>query len=59
MVTILAMIGNELHNNWDDIPLGVHKLTTSAYSPSGNGGVECVYHTMAKILAIGLQRTPT
>ena len=39
-------------------PLGVHKLTTSAYSPSGDGGVERVYHTMAKILAIGLQRTP-
>ena len=29
-------------------PLGVHKLTTSAYSPSGNGGVERVYRTMAK-----------
>ena len=24
-------------------PLGVHKLTTSAYSPSGNGGVERVF----------------
>ena len=33
-------------------PLGVHKLTTSAYSPSGNGGVERVYNTMGKILAI-------
>ena len=30
-------------------PLGVHKLTSSAYSPSGNGGVERVYDTMAKI----------
>ena len=37
---------------------GVHKLTTSAYSPIGNGGVERVYHTVAKILVIGLQRTP-
>ena len=33
-------------------PLGVHKLTTSAYSPSGNDGTERVYHTMAKILAM-------
>ena len=33
-------------------PLGVHKLTTGAYSPSGNGGVDCVDHTMAKILAM-------
>ena len=33
-------------------PLGVHKLTTNAYSPSGNGGVERVYHIMAKILAM-------
>ena len=32
--------------------LGVHKLTTSAYTPSGNGGVERVNHTMAKILAM-------
>ena len=39
-------------------PLGVHKLTTSTYSLSGNGGVERVYHTMAKILAKGLQRPP-
>ena len=30
----------------------VHKLTTSAYSPSGNGGVERVYNTMATILAM-------
>ena len=29
-------------------PLDVHKLTTSAYSPRGNGGVERVYHTMEK-----------
>ena len=40
-------------------PLDVHKLTTSAYSPSGNGGAEHAYHTMATLLAIGLQRTPT
>ena len=33
-------------------PLGVHKLTTDAYSPSGNGGVERVYQTMAKILVM-------
>ena len=33
-------------------PLGVHKLTTSAYSPSGNDDVELVYHIMAKIQAI-------
>ena len=33
-------------------PLGVHKLTTSFYSPRGNGGVERVYNTMAKILAM-------
>ena len=49
------MVCNELQNEWDDIPLGIHKLTTSAYSPSGNGGAERVYHTMAKLLAIGLQ----
>ena len=30
--------------------LGVHKLTTSAYHPSGNGGVESVNHTMAQML---------
>ena len=33
-------------------PLGVHKLTTSAHSLSGNSGVERVYITMAKILAM-------
>ena len=32
--------------------LGVHKLTTSAYYPSGNGGVEHVNHTMAQMLAM-------
>ena len=26
--------------------LGIHKLTTSAYHPSGNGGVERVSHTL-------------
>ena len=31
--------------------LGIHRLTTSAYHPSGNGGVECVNHTMAQMLA--------
>ena len=30
--------------------LGIHKLTTSAYHPSGNGGVERVNHTMAQML---------
>ena len=30
--------------------LGIRKLTTSAYHPSGNGGVERVNHTMAQIL---------
>ena len=30
--------------------LGVHKLTTSAYRPNGNGGVERVNHTMAQML---------
>ena len=33
-------------------PLGVYKLKTSAYFPSGNGSVECVYHTMARIQAM-------
>ena len=32
--------------------LGVHKLMTSAYSPSSNDDVERVYHTMAKVLAM-------
>ena len=32
--------------------LGIHKLTTSAYHPSGNGGVERVNYTMAQILAM-------
>ena len=32
--------------------MGIHKLTTSAYHPSGNGGVERVNHTMAQMLAI-------
>ena len=32
--------------------LGIHKLTTSAYHPSGNGGVERVNHTMAQTLAM-------
>ena len=32
--------------------LGIHKLTTSAYHPSGNGGVERVNHTMAQMLAM-------
>ena len=32
--------------------LGINKLTTSAYHPSGNGGVERVSHTMAQMLAM-------
>ena len=32
--------------------LGIHKLTTNAYHPSGNGGVERVNHTMAQMLAM-------
>ena len=32
--------------------LGIRKLTTSAYHPSSNGGVECVNHTMAQMLAM-------
>ena len=32
--------------------LGIHKLTTSVYHPSGNGGVERVNHTMAQMLAM-------
>ena len=32
--------------------LGVHKLTTSSYSPRGNDGVERVYNTMTKVLAM-------
>ena len=31
--------------------MGIHKLTTSAYHPSENGGVERVNHTIAQILA--------
>ena len=54
MATILAMVCNELQNDWDGIPLRVHKLTTRAYSPSGNSGAERVYYTMEKLLAIGL-----
>ena len=33
-------------------PLGIHKLTTSAYHQSGNGSVERVNHTMAQMLAM-------
>ena len=32
--------------------LGIHKLTTIAYYPSGNDGVERVNHTMAQMLAM-------
>ena len=32
--------------------LGVHKLATSSYHPSCNGGVERVNHTMAQMLAM-------
>ena len=32
--------------------LDVHKLTTSAYHPNGNGGVECVNHIMAQMLSM-------
>ena len=32
--------------------LGIRKLTTSVYHPSGNGGVERVNHTMAQMLAM-------
>ena len=32
--------------------LGIQKLTTSAYHPSGNGGVERVSHTIAQMLAM-------
>ena len=32
--------------------IGIHKLTTSAYHPSGNGGVERVNHTVAQMLAM-------
>ena len=39
-------------------PLGVHRLTISAYSLSGNGGVELVYRTMAKTLAIVCNEHP-
>ena len=37
--------------------LGIHKLTTSAYYPSGNGGVERVNHTIGTNSNHGLQRT--
>ena len=37
--------------------LSVHKLTTSAYHPSGNGGVERVNHTLAEMLAMVLTNT--
>ena len=33
-------------------PLGIHKVTTSIYHPSGNGGVERVSHTLAQMLAM-------
>ena len=32
--------------------LGVRKIATSSYHPSGNGGVEHVNHTMAQLLAM-------
>lgn len=32
--------------------LGVHKLMTSAYRPSGSGGVERVNHTWVQMLAM-------
>ena len=32
--------------------LGVRKIITSPYHPSGNGGVERVNHTMAQMLAM-------
>ena len=32
--------------------MGIRKLTTSAYHPSGNGGVERVNHTMAQMLSM-------
>ena len=32
--------------------MGIHKVTTSAYHPSGNGGVERVNNTMAQMLAM-------
>ena len=32
--------------------LGIHKLTTSAYHPSGNGGVERVNYTVAQMFAM-------
>ena len=32
--------------------MGIHKLTTSAYHSSGNGGVEGVHHTLAQMLAM-------
>ena len=39
-------------------PLGVHKLTTSAYSPSGNGGVERVYYTMTGMNTFSTSNKP-
>ena len=30
--------------------LGVRKIATSVYHPNGNGGVECVNHSMAQML---------
>ena len=30
----------------------MRKIATSAYHPNGNGGVECVNHTMAQMLAV-------
>lgn len=32
--------------------LGIRKLATSSYHPSGNGGVECMNHTVAQMLAM-------
>ena len=34
--------------------LGVRKLAISSYHPNGNGGVECVNHTMAQMLAMAV-----
>ena len=50
--TLLSDIGLQFYATAVYKRMGIHKLPTSAYHPSGNGVVERANHTMAQMISM-------